>query len=376
MNAVRKRALRIASIAAISTLFLASCGGGSDESSSEATADTSDETVSETAEATEEAAAESAEESTPEETAEACESITPVTLLLDWFPNPDHVALYVAEANGYWEEECLDVTLQPPSDPTDPPKLVSTGNVELGVSYQPEMFFQVPAGLNIKAVASLVPNTLNSMMWLEDGPINSVADLEGKTVAEPGFGSNRAYLNAIFEANNIDPASVNVVAVKTALSQALISGAADAVIGTYGNIEGEQMSYDGYEPVITRLDSIGVPNYDELVIIGNTEKLDSDPEYQEMVRAFLRGLAKGNEAAMADPTFSEQTMAAVGGDYAGPSLPLMIEATLPLLENGNGFGSMDPASWDEFGAFMIEQGIVESVPPAADLMTTDFVPAS
>lgn len=368
MNGVRKQSLGIATVALVSALVLAACGGSSDASSSSAETETTQEAASEPAEPSAEA--------TVEEAAAACDSLAPVTLLLDWFPNPDHVALYVTEAKGYWEEECLDVTLQPPSDPTDPPKLVATGNAELGVSYQPEMFFQVPAGLPIKAVASLVPNTLNSVMWLQDGPIESLADLAGKTIGEPGFGSNRAYLNAIFEANNIDPASVSIVAVKTALSQALISGAADAVIGAYGNIEGQQMSYAGYEPVVTRLSEIGVPNYDELVIIGNSERLASDTAYQDMVKAFLRGLAKGNADAIADPTFSEQTMAAVGGDYAGPALPLMIEATLPLLENPKGFGRMDPASWDEFGAFMVKQKIVDSALPASDLMTNDFVPAS
>ncbi len=363
MNGVHKQSLGLATIALISTLVLAACGGSSDESTANAETETTQEMATETS------------EPTAAESEAACDSVTPVTMLLDWFPNPDHVALYVTEAKGYWTEECLDVTLQPPSDPTDPPKLVATGNVELGVSYQPEMFFQVPAGLQIKAVASLIPNTLNSMMWLQDGPIKSMADLTGKTIAEPGFGSNRAYLNAIFEANNIDPATVKIVAVKTALSQALISGAADAVIGTYGNIEGQQMSYEGYVPVVTRLSSIGVPNYDELVIIANSEKLVSDTSYQDMVKAFLRGLAKGNADAIADPTFSEQTMAAVGGDYAGPALPLMIEATLPLLENPKGFGTMDPASWDEFGAFMVKQKIVDSAPAASELLTNDFVPA-
>ncbi len=364
MNTVRGRRLRFAALALTSAMFLAACSGSGEESSSDAAANASPDTASESA-------AES-----PADQASSCESLVPVTLLLDWFPNPDHVALYVTQAKGYWEDECLDVTIQPPSDPADPPKLVSTGNVELGVSYQPEMFFQVPAGLKIKAVAALVPNTLNSMMWLEDGPISTVADLAGKTVAEPGFGSDRAYLNGIFQANNIDPSSVQVVTVKTALSQALISGAAQAVIGTYGNIEGEQLAYEGFKPVITRLSSIGVPNYDELVIIASAERLESDSAYQQMVRAFLVGLAKGNAAAIADPTFSEKTMAAVGGDYAGPSLPLMIKATLPLLENPRGFGRMDPASWDEFGAFMIKEGMIESVPPAADLLTNDFVPAS
>ena len=366
MKTHRAMPLRLAAVAAVSALVLAACSGSGDSATSETSAPA--EETSEAAPADEAATAEtSAAEA-------ACESLTPVTLLLDWFPNPDHVALYVTKAKGYWEDQCLDVTLQPPSDPTDPPKLVSTGNVELGVSYQPEMFFQVPAGLKIKAVAALVPTALNTVMWLEDGPIKSVADLSGKTIGEPGFGSNRAYLNAIFTANNIDPATVKVVAVKTALSQALTSGAADAVIGAYGNIEGEQMREQGFNPVITPVSAIGVPNYDELVIIANSDRLASDAAYQDIVKKFLAGLALGNADAIADPGFSEQTMAAVGGDYAGPALPLMIEATLPLLENPDGFGRMDAASWDEYGKFMVEQKLIDSAPAGADLLTNDFLP--
>ena len=67
-------------------------------------------------------------------------------------------------------------------------------------------------------------------------------------------------------------------------------------------------------------------------------------------------------------------MAAIGGDYAGPALPLMIEATLPLLENPKGFGRMDPASWDAQGAFMLEQGLIEATTPASVLITNDFLP--
>ena len=349
----RKISLRIAAVAAVSALALAACSSGGNTASPEASAPA--------AEVTAEAEA-------------ACESLTPVTLLMDWFPNPDHVSLYVTEAKGYWEQECLDVTLQPPSDPADPPKLVSTGNVELGISYQPEMYFQVPAGLKIQAVAALVPTALNSMMWLEESSIKTIADLGGKTIGEPGFGSNQAYLDKIFKENNIDPSTVKVVVVKTALSQALTSGAADAVIGVYGNIEGEQMKEQGFSPVITPVSAIGVPNYDELVIIANSERLKSEPAYEDLVRRFLAALAKGNSDAIADPTFSEQTMAAIGGDYAGPALPLMIEATLPLLENPKGFGRMDPASWDEQGAFMLEQGLIEATTPAAELITNDYLP--
>ena len=62
-----------------------------------------------------------------------------VRVLLDWFPNPDHVALYTALDKGLFTEANLAVTLTPPANPADPLKLVAAKQVELGISYQPDV---------------------------------------------------------------------------------------------------------------------------------------------------------------------------------------------------------------------------------------------
>ncbi len=306
---------------------------------------------------------------------EAPKELRPVTVLMDWFPNPDHVSLYVTKAKGYFEEMGLDVTLQPPSDPTDAPKLVSLGDVELGISYEPEMFFSAQAGLKLKAVAALIPTSLSSVIWLKDSPVKSLADLGGQTVGDAGLPTDNAFWSAIFAANNVDPESVDVVTLKTSLNQGLISGKVAAVVGAYGNIEGVQLAEEGLGPVITRVTDAGVPNYDELVIIANSDRLASDTEYQQVVRDFLAALAKGTADAIADPAFAEATMSGLSEDYSGPSLTAMIKATLPLLENPAGFGQMDATEWDSFGAFLKAEKLIDTVAPAADIMTTEFLPA-
>ena len=63
--------------------------------------------------------------------------MTNTTVLLDWFPNPDHIALYLAQKDGDFTKQHLNVTFQSPSNSTDALKLVSLGQVPLAISYEP-----------------------------------------------------------------------------------------------------------------------------------------------------------------------------------------------------------------------------------------------
>ena len=106
----------------------------------------------------------------------------PVTVLLDWFINPDHAPLYVALEKGFFKERGLDVTFIAPSNPNDPPKLVAAGKADLAVSYQHQHHLQVAQGLPLVRVATLVATPLNCLVVTADGKIRSLADLKGKTI--------------------------------------------------------------------------------------------------------------------------------------------------------------------------------------------------
>ena len=103
-------------------------------------------------------------------------------IMLDWFLNPDHGPLVVAERKGYFAEAGLDVALVEPANPNDPPKLLAAGRTDVAISYQPQLHLQVAQGLPLVRIGTLVATPLNSLVVLADGPITTVADLKGRKV--------------------------------------------------------------------------------------------------------------------------------------------------------------------------------------------------
>ena len=105
-----------------------------------------------------------------------------MTLILDWFINPDHGPVILAEELGYFAEAGLEVEVVAPADPSDPPKMVAAGKADLAISYQPQLHMQVENGLPLRRVGTLVATPLNCLLVLEDGPVETTADLEGRKV--------------------------------------------------------------------------------------------------------------------------------------------------------------------------------------------------
>lgn len=212
-----------------------------------------------------------------------------LTVLLDWFVNPDHAPLYVALEKGYFREAGLEVELVPPADPADPPKLVAAGRADIGISYQPELHLQVEAGLPLARIGTLVATPLNTVIALRDGPIKSLADLKGKRIGYSVTGFEDAVLGAMLEHAGVRPSDVTKVNVNFALSAALLSGQVDAVIGGYRNFELNQMDLEGRPGRAFFPEENGVPPYDELVIVANSAKL-SDPRLPRFIDALERGV--------------------------------------------------------------------------------------
>ena len=105
-----------------------------------------------------------------------------LTVILDWFINPDHAPLIVAMERGYFANLGLEVELIAPTDPNDPPKLVAAGKADIAVSYQPQLHMHVDQGLPLRRIGTLVATPLNSLVVLEAGPIHSIADLKNRRI--------------------------------------------------------------------------------------------------------------------------------------------------------------------------------------------------
>ena len=207
-----------------------------------------------------------------------------LTVILDWFVNPDHGPLIVAREKGFFAAENLDVELIAPADPNDPPKLVAARQGDIAVSYQPQLHLQIAQGLPLVRIGTLVATPLNSLVVLADGPVQSVADLKGRKVGFSVGGFEDALLGAMLERHGLALGDVELVNVNFSLSPALLAGQVDAVIGAFRNFELNQMDIVGRAGRAFFPEEEGVPPYDELIVLAHRDDL-ARPELRRFLSA-------------------------------------------------------------------------------------------
>ncbi len=199
-----------------------------------------------------------------------------LTVLLDWFVNPDHGPLIVAQQRGFFAEAGLEVEMIEPADPNDPPRLVAAKKAEIAISYQPQLHIQVGAGLPLARFATLVATPLNTLLVLDESPIKTIDDLKGRKVGFSVGGFEDALLAAMLEPRGLSLKDIELINVNFSLSPALMSGQVDAVIGAYRNFELNQLEIEGRKGRAFFVEVEGVPAYDELIAVTHRERLE-DP---------------------------------------------------------------------------------------------------
>lgn len=208
-----------------------------------------------------------------------------ISLMLDWFVNPDHAAIIVAQQKGYFAAQNLEVEIIEPADPSMPPKLVAADKVDLAINYQPQLQLQVAEGLPIVRIGTLVATPLNSLVVLDNGKINQIADLKGKKIGYSVSGFEDALLKTMLGSANLTKQDVELVNVNWSLSPSLLSGQVDAVIGAFRNFELNQLALEKHQGKAFFPEEHGVPAYDELIVVAKKGKAE-----QAKYAAFLTAL--------------------------------------------------------------------------------------
>ena len=282
-----------------------------------------------------------------------------LSVMLDWFVNPDHAPLIIAKEKGFFEAAGLDVKLIAPADPNDPPKLVAAGKADLAVSYQPQLHVQVAEGLPLIRIGTLVSTPLNSLVVLKNGPIKSIKDLKGKKIGFSVGGFEDALLAAMLSKHGLSLKDIILINVNFSLSPSIVAGKVDAVIGAFRNFELNQMDIVGKPGRAFFPEEEGVPPYDELIIVAHKGKV-SDPRY----RKFLNALELGVQYLLNHP---KESWAAFTGAHKNLNDELNKRAwrdTMPRF-------ALRPAAFDKvryqrFAKFLKKQGLIKDIMPVAD----------
>ena len=283
-----------------------------------------------------------------------------MTLLLDWFVNPDHGPVIVADELGYFAEQNLEVEIVAPADPSAPPKLVAAGQADLAISYQPQLHLQIHEGLPLRRVSTLVATPLNCLLTLEEGPIQSIADLKGKKIGFSVAGVEEAVLKAVLGKHGVALDDVEMVNVNFSLSPSLMTRQVDAVIGAYRNFELNQMDIEGVAGRCYYIEEEGVPAYDELIYVANPERMDED-----MVFRFLRATEKATQYIVNNPEKSWEIFAATSKELQDELNARAWVDTLPrfaLRPLG-----LDSGRYARFEKWLAESGLIDSVNEVSDI---------
>lgn len=295
----------------------------------------------------------------------------PVSILLDWYPNTDHAGLYAAVARGDFRAAGVSPTISVPSNPDAALEEVAAGKADFAVSYEPDVLLARAQGIPVVAVMALVDRPLNTILSLASSHITTAADLRGKRIGITGVPSDHAVVQAVLEYAHLPPSSVTVVNVGYNLLPALLHHRVDAVEGVYWTWEAVQLQLQGYRTNVLHLEDVGVPTYDELVLVTSDRLVRTDPS---LVRRVVQAVQQGYAYAAAHPV-------AAGTDLLREThglSPRLVRASLRLLapafDSGvPTVGYMSPQAWTAYMRWMVHDRLLSHPVAIAGALTDAFL---
>lgn len=303
----------------------------------------------------------------------------PFTVMLDFFPNADHAALYSAIDNGYFRAAGLDVKPETPSNPAEPLQLLAAGKADMAISYEPELLLARDQGLKLVSIAALVQRPLTSIIALPGKHVSKVSDLAGKRVGTAGINYQAAELKTVLRKAGVNPQSVTETNVGYDLVAAMLSGKVDATLGGFWNYEALQLQLMGKHPVVIPVDQAGVPTYNELVLVVRENEAHRDGQD---LRAFMAALTRGERQVKANPAAAAQQIVNANPQLnSAPEKKLQldsIEKTLAAAYPSNAsqpYGYQEPKAWASFARWMFSEGLLHTNPATLSQPFTDeFLP--
>ncbi|MBI4278290.1 MAG: ABC transporter substrate-binding protein [Armatimonadetes bacterium] len=228
-----------------------------------------------------------------------------LTLMLDWFPNPNHVPIYAALRQGYFAQEGLEVAIQVPVDPADPLKLAAARRVDVSINYQHTVTIARAQGLPVVSVGLLVDRLLGALIFLKDSGITTTADLRGKRIGfgVPGWGE--AVIKAIAAHGGVREGEFQTQYVGFNLVPALLGGKVDAVTGLR-NYEPIVLEIEGRAVGMLPYEAHGIPDYYQLLFIAHP---DTVKQRRGAIKGFVRGVARGIAYTIRSPRQAYQQFA-------------------------------------------------------------------
>lgn len=212
-----------------------------------------------------------------------------ITLMLDWFVNPNHATIVIAKQMGFFKQQHLNVKILEPADPSDPPKLSAIKKVDYALTYQSSLQMQAAQGWKNMRVATIISSPLDGLIVLKSSHITTLEDLKGKRIGYSVPGVDTSILNTMLQTHGLHLRDVVPVNVKWALTASLMTKKVDAIVGGYRNFELIELGLEGSNARIFYPEENGVPLSDSLILVTHYKNA-STPTTRGLVYALQKAV--------------------------------------------------------------------------------------
>lgn len=299
--------------------------------------------------------------------------LRPFTVVLDWTPNTNHAGMYLAEAEGWYEDAGLDVAFLEPGD-AGSLQVLAAGKADAAVSVQEELVPARAAGLPVRSIAAIIQHNTSSLVSLAKDGIGRPRDLEGKTYGGYGGQLEQALLDQLVTCDGGDPKQVRSVDVGESDYRIGLERDQYDVVWIFDGWDGIRLEQAGVEttsiPFIDHTDCI--PDWYTPLLATSAEVEERRPED---LKAFVAATARGYQRAMARPDEAADALLGATEDLD----PELVRASARYLatryaDDPETWGRQDEAIWDGFSAFVLDAGLIDEPIDVDAAWTNRYLP--
>ncbi len=278
-----------------------------------------------------------------------------VRLALDWVPNTNHTGIYVALANGWFEEAGVDLKILPYGGVL-PEVLVANGRAEVAVSSTESVLGAAAAGEPVVSVAAMLSTNTAALAVLKDSGITRPRELDGKVYAAFGVPWEAPAIATVLRRDGGEGDFRSAV-LNVAGFDALLAGRADFV-WIFGGWQGVQAELEGIDLTLFNFNDYGVPDYYTPVLVASPEGIQTNAE---ALRAFLQATARGYTYAAENPAEAAELLLqeAPAGSFPNPELVRRSQERVSsfYIAEGQTWGVQRPDYWRGFPELLLDAGV-------------------
>lgn len=288
--------------------------------------------------------------------------LTTLDVMLDWYPSPQHAALFLARDKGIFSRRGLEVRLLTPADPTVPTKLLAAGRVDLVLSRQPLLHLEVAAGAPLIRVATLVDMPLSALILRDNGSLDSLINLAGRRIGHSDEDSLKILLDTMLKPLGISRGDMEFQSVNFSPARAMIDDGLDGVIGAMRHRLPRELGDQGIATRVFKVEEYGVPLHDGLVLLANRDRLK---DQRVMIRSLVEALEEITAWIIENPDEAWQRLVTSEIDIDTPANAASWAYVLTQLSGTP--AALDHGRYARFAAFLHDGGMVDALIPVERL---------